>query len=154
MRLSTANKHFYHSGKTVYFGDIGPWSKTVINYFEKSGARACGYEENPAEYILEVVDKSFNAGLEIKLDWSELWATSVERQAVKAELARMKTSLSEKPGPVSDSTMLLPYAVPLKTQLWYVLGRGFTQYWRTPSYLYSKIALCLLSVSTCKLSSF
>ena len=34
-------------GQTVYFGDIGPNALTLINYFERNGARKCGDEENP-----------------------------------------------------------------------------------------------------------
>jgi hypothetical protein len=41
---------------------------------------------------------------------------------------------------------LRPFAAPFGTQLWIVLVRVFHQYWRTPSYLYSKVALCLFSV--------
>lgn len=42
-------------GETVYFGDIGDNSKTLINYFEAQGGRKCGDEENVAEYILDVI---------------------------------------------------------------------------------------------------
>ena len=34
-------------GQTVYFGDIGPNSGTLISYFERNGAAQCGPEENP-----------------------------------------------------------------------------------------------------------
>ncbi len=37
-------------GKTVYFGDIGHNSETLLNYFESNGAAKCGDDENPAEY--------------------------------------------------------------------------------------------------------
>jgi ABC-type multidrug transport system ATPase subunit len=37
-------------GKTVYFGDIGKNSETLLNYFESSGADKCGENDNPAEY--------------------------------------------------------------------------------------------------------
>lgn len=33
-------------GKTVYFGDIGEESRTLLDYFESNGARACGASEN------------------------------------------------------------------------------------------------------------
>lgn len=33
-------------GKTVYFGDIGEESQTLLDYFESNGARACGPSEN------------------------------------------------------------------------------------------------------------
>lgn len=37
-------------GKTVYFGDIGKNSETLLNYFESNGADKCGDDDNPAEY--------------------------------------------------------------------------------------------------------
>jgi ATP-binding cassette, subfamily G (WHITE), member 2, PDR len=37
-------------GRTVYFGDIGHNSETLLNYFESNGAEKCGPEDNPAEY--------------------------------------------------------------------------------------------------------
>jgi ATP-binding cassette subfamily G (WHITE) protein 2 (PDR) len=33
-------------GRTVYFGDIGTDSKTLLDYFEKNGARSCDSAEN------------------------------------------------------------------------------------------------------------
>lgn len=34
-------------GRTVYFGDLGHNSTTIIDYFERNGARKCLHEENP-----------------------------------------------------------------------------------------------------------
>lgn len=134
-------------GRTVYFGNVGPSSKTVIHYFEKNGARHCGPEENPAEWMIEVINKTEISKPEVKTDWPQVWSVSIERQAVKSELTNLQATLSSKPDTVADTAALLPYTVPLTTQSWYVICRGFQQYWRTPTYLYSKIALCLLSVS-------
>lgn len=36
-------------GRTVYFGDIGQDSRTLLDYFQGNGARECKPEENPAE---------------------------------------------------------------------------------------------------------
>ena len=36
-------------GKTVYFGDIGKNSRTLLDYFESNGAEKCGENDNPAE---------------------------------------------------------------------------------------------------------
>ena len=54
----------------------------------------------------------------------------------------MKSELHQKPID-HDPTSLDPFAAPLTTQLWTVTVRVFEQYWRTPSYLYSKTALCV-----------
>jgi ATP-binding cassette, subfamily G (WHITE), member 2, SNQ2 len=42
-------------GKTVYFGDTGEGSRTLINYFERNGGTECPPDANPAEYILEQI---------------------------------------------------------------------------------------------------
>lgn len=47
-------------GKTVYFGPIGTNSRTLLDYFETHGARKCEDEENPAEYMLDVVNSGTN----------------------------------------------------------------------------------------------
>jgi hypothetical protein len=128
----------------MYFGDIGPSSKIMTSYFERNGARPCGEDENPAEWMLEIT------GSGSEQDWPSIWNDSPEREAVKAELAMKKTELSQFAIPVtgsSDVDALRPFAAPFVTQLSVVLKRVFQQYWRTPSYLYSKVALCLFSVS-------
>lgn len=144
-------------GKTLYFGEIGGSSKTLTSYFEHNGARPCGQDENPAEWMLEVTGLA--PGSEHTQDWPAIWHNSEERRAVKAEISRMKRTLSQQPVSVKNPDALRPFAAPFGTQLWTVLTRVFQQYWRTPSYLYSKIALCLFSVTpnpskaACKVSN-
>ena len=138
-------------GKTMYFGDIGPSSKVMTSYFERNGARPCGEDENPAEWMLEIT------GSGSEQDWPSIWNDSPEREAVKAELAMKKADLSQFAIPVtgsSDADALHPFAASFITQLSVVLKRVFQQYWRTPSYLYSKVALCLFSVSIFSSFSF
>lgn len=133
-------------GKTLYFGEIGDSSRIVASYFEHNGARPCSQDENPAEWMLEITGAA--AGSESTQDWSAIWNNSGERKAVKAELARMKEELSQRPTSITDSgdaDALQPFAAAFSTQLWVVQKRVFQQYWRTPSYLYSKVALCLFS---------
>lgn len=135
----------------MYFGEIGPSSKTVISYFKRHGARSCSGRENPAEWMLAVTGAT--PGSECTQDWSAIWNSSENRKAIRTELARMKKDFSQRPvsfNDTSDPDALRPFAAPFGTQLWIVLKRVFQQYWRTPSYLYSKLALCLFSVSLMK----
>ncbi|CAI4743353.1 BGN_3a_G0047380.mRNA.1.CDS.1 [Saccharomyces cerevisiae] len=55
MYYSSTISYFLNSGQTIYFGEIGKNSSSVIKYFEKEGARKCQQNENPAEYILEAI---------------------------------------------------------------------------------------------------
>lgn len=130
-------------GKTLYFGEIGESSQTLTNYFRRNGARPCHHNENPAEWMFEVTGAV--PGSEPTQDWPAIWNKSEERKTIKAELASMRETLSEHSISTDDPDALRPFAAPLVAQLWIVLRRVFQQYWRTPSYLYSKVALCLFS---------
>lgn len=74
-------------GKTLYFGVVGDSSKTPTNQFELNGARLCGQDENPAEWMLEVTGAASGDG------WPAVWNDSEEHKVIKAELARMMEEL-------------------------------------------------------------
>lgn len=125
-------------GKTVYFGPIGEQSRTLLDYFEANGARACDDSENPAEYMLDVVNQGTNSHGE---DWFDVWKKSNESTAVQTEIDRIH---KERQGaPVDDDTAAShsEFAMPFWFQLWQVTYRVFQQYWRMPSYIMSKWAL-------------
>jgi ATP-binding cassette, subfamily G (WHITE), member 2, PDR len=127
-------------GKTVYFGEIGQKSKTLSDYFEHKGSRPCGPEENPAEWMLDVIGAA--PGSTNTIDWPQIWRESDERKAIQKTLAEMKHQLfAEKPAE-NDPMALREFAAPFGAQLLFVTIRVFQQYWRTPSYLYSKTLLC------------
>ena len=129
-----------YGGKTVYFGDIGHNSKILTNYFESNGARQCGVEENPAEWMLDIVGAA--PGSQNTIDWAEVWRESPEKVQIRETLAEMKKDLSQLPVE-SDKNALREFAEDFWIQLTAVTIRVFQQYWRTPYYLYSKTLLCL-----------
>lgn len=129
-------------GRTVYFGDIGRDSKTLTSYFERNGSRKCGVEENPAEWMLDVIGAA--PGSQNTIDWPQIWRESAEKQACRDTLAEMKQKLSQEPVD-NDPVALREFAEPFGFQLITVTTRIFEQYWRTPSYLYSKTLLCTSS---------
>jgi ABC-type multidrug transport system ATPase subunit len=125
-------------GKTVYFGDIGDNSRTLLDYFETNGGRQCGDDENPAEYMLEVVNKGQNDKGE---DWHELWRGSPEREAVMQEMEAIHREKQQEPQAQGEAAKHTEFAMPLVTQVRIVTHRIFQQYWRMPSYILSKFAL-------------
>lgn len=129
-------------GRTVYFGEIGEKSKVLTSYFERHGSRKCGEDENPAEWMLDVIGAA--PGSTNTIDWPATWKQSEEKVAVKAHLAELKRDLSQLPVD-SDPESLHSYAAPFGQQLSAVTTRVFEQYWRTPVYLYSKTVLCTSS---------
>lgn len=132
-------------GKTVYFGDIGNKSSTLSNYFEKNGASKLPADANPAEWMLEVIGAA--PGSHSDIDWPAVWRDSPERQAVHQHLAELKDTLSQKPTETSqaDASDYNEFAAPFAVQLWECLIRVFSQYWRSPIYIYSKTALSILT---------
>jgi ATP-binding cassette subfamily G (WHITE) protein 2 (PDR) len=134
-------------GKPVYFGDIGPGSSTVVSYFERNGAKPCPLEANPAEWIMETI--GCTPGSHSDIDWSEVWRQSPEYIQVHRELDEMQQTLrSESLDHLSRShDDYQEFAAPFIVQLWECLKRVNQQYWRTPTYIYSKTALCLLTVT-------
>ncbi|KAL4942605.1 hypothetical protein BDV06DRAFT_235334 [Aspergillus oleicola] len=125
-------------GRTVYFGDIGENSRTMVDYFERYGADPCPTDGNPAEWMLHVIGAA--PGSSAIRDWAETWKSSPEFTQVRQELDRLEASGADSTG---DSTVShQQYAAPFHIQLWLCTKRVFEQYWRTPSYIYSKLVLC------------
>ena len=135
-------------GRTVYFGEIGERSATMTKYFEKNGARPCRPEENPAEWMLEVIGSA--PGSHTDVDWPAVWRESPEIAGVHHQLAELKEELPRlrpiRTGEAAaDKASYRAFAAPFGVQLAECLWRVFAQYWRTPSYIYSKLALSVLT---------
>ena len=129
-------------GQTVYFGDLGKNCQTLIDYFEKYGGHPCPPEANPAEWMLEVIGAA--PGSKATQDYFEVWRNSSEFAEVNRELDEMENELVKLPVD-KDPENLKEFAAPFWLQYLIVTKRVFEQYWRTPSYTYSKVSLCLLS---------
>ncbi|GME76728.1 unnamed protein product [Ambrosiozyma monospora] len=82
-------------GQTVYFGDIGEHSRTLLNYFESQGARKCSDEENPAEYILEAIGAGATAS--VNEDWYQKWVNSPNCAAVTQEIEKLISDTAKLP---------------------------------------------------------
>ncbi|KAL2848368.1 ABC-2 type transporter-domain-containing protein [Aspergillus pseudoustus] len=127
-------------GRTVYFGDIGENSRTMVEYFERYGAHPCAPDDNPAEWMLHVIGAA--PGSTAICDWAETWKSSPEFAQVRHELEWLQTSNVDLDSDQEQNVPHLQYAAPFHVQLWLCTRRVFEQYWRTPSYLCSKLILC------------
>ncbi|KAI0469153.1 ABC-2 type transporter-domain-containing protein [Xylaria cf. heliscus] len=127
-------------GKTVYFGEIGENSHTLTSYFERHGAPKCPPTANPAEWMLDAIGAA--PGSSTDRDWFQTWRESPEYRDVKAELQRLNDEAPELPPPTEDDQSFREHAAPFMTQFKEVTYRVFQQYWRNPTYIYSKAALC------------
>ncbi|KAJ5858866.1 hypothetical protein N7534_004143 [Penicillium rubens] len=131
-------------GKTVYFGEVGQGAKALMDYFVRNGGSSCPPGRNPAEHMLEVIGAARGAQA-TDIDWPAVWRNSPEYLAVRSELAKLR-ELANNLSPVSDpgdKSSYAEFAAPFSEQLTHVGRRVFQQYWRTPSYVYSKALLTI-----------
>jgi len=137
-------------GRTVYFGEVGKNASVLTKYFERNGAFACPEDANPAEWMLEAIGAAPGSSTEV--DWHSTWRDSPEYKEVQRELQRLKEErpqITEPSASPADKASYREFAAPFTFQLWEVTKRVFVQYWRTPSYIYSKALLCVSSVRCC-----
>ncbi|KAH8895219.1 hypothetical protein GQ53DRAFT_714839 [Thozetella sp. PMI_491] len=127
-------------GRTVYFGDIGPDCRTLIDYFEGKLAVPCGADENPAEWMLKVIGAA--PGAHTDRDWADTWRSSPEYTTMRRDLEQLETLRTIAADPDAGEETGTAYAAPFHVQFIECTKRVFQQYWRTPSYIYSKLILC------------
>ncbi|KPM39725.1 ATP-binding cassette transporter CGR1 [Neonectria ditissima] len=135
-------------GKTVYFGDLGKESTTLLDYFERNGAPPCAHDANPAEYMLQIIQPPADGSESI--DWHQVWRNSPEYQAVKKELGRLNalpvTESAESDSiNAGDKSQHQEFVASFSTQFWEVLVRTWKHFWRSPNYIWSKIILIVIS---------
>jgi energy-coupling factor transporter ATP-binding protein EcfA2 len=126
-------------GRTVYFGDVGRNSKVLLDYFARNGASQCPAGTNPAEYMLEAIGAA--PGAHTLIAWPAVWKESAEYASVQDELARLRDLVSQPSAVIDSEGTHQEFAAPFTTQFRAVALRCAQQYWRTPSYIYSKAVL-------------
>ncbi|KAG0663045.1 ATP-binding cassette transporter snq2 [Maudiozyma exigua] len=126
-------------GQTVYFGDIGNNSDILISYFEKYGARKCSPTENPAEYILEVIGAGATEVTDV--DWHQVWLNSEEGQRAREEVDENILDLAHKHSMSERNDRPRKYATSYFYQFKYVYLRTALTFWRSTSYIISKLML-------------
>jgi ATP-binding cassette subfamily G (WHITE) protein 2 (PDR) len=139
-------------GRTVYYGDVGRNSQILVDYFVRNGGPQCPPDANPAEWMLEVIGAA--PGSHTDIDWHQTWRDSPEYADVQRHLAELKVERSQMADALQrtvsvqkreDKAAYREFAAPFGQQLAATTSRVFQQYWRTPSYIYSKTILCISS---------
>ncbi|KAG6829831.1 hypothetical protein H0H92_003374 [Tricholoma furcatifolium] len=124
-------------GETVYFGDLGKNATTLINYFERNGSRRCLPDENPAEFMLDVIGAGATATS--TQNWHDIWTKSEEARSLQSEVDAIHTEGRNRP-PIVE-TLHHEFATPWFTQVALLLKRNARAYWRDPTYLMAKLVL-------------
>ena len=83
-----------NGGHTVYFGDIGPNSRTVREYFARYGA-VFPQDANPAEYMLITIGAGKTPRIGHR-DWKDIWLDSPEFQLIKEEIRKLRRSAASR----------------------------------------------------------
>lgn len=120
-------------GETVYFGEIGKDSCTLLEYFKKNGAVA-GADENPAEFMLEAIGAGSTRAIGGH-DWGKVWAASPEFVQIKKDIEVIK--VNAKDDEIKTGTQ--EYATPLTYQIKAVLHRNNLIWWRSPDYDFTRL---------------
>ncbi|KAL5337551.1 hypothetical protein BJX70DRAFT_409126 [Aspergillus crustosus] len=130
-------------GRTIYFSDIRENSSTLTSYFVQNGSQILPPGDNLAEWMLDVIGAA--PGTHSNIDWVNTWRESPEYGKVREHLSELKSTLLAKLVDKSDISALSEFAAPFYVQLWECLVRVFAQYYHTPTYIWSKAALCVLT---------
>ncbi|KAF7798180.1 hypothetical protein EIP86_009397 [Pleurotus ostreatoroseus] len=128
-------------GQTVYFGDIGHNSTTLLSYFERHGARACKPEENPAEYILQAIGAGATATTD--RDWHQIWKDSDEFQGAQREIEAIHEEGRKRP-PV-QTKLQSEYATSWWYQVVTLFQRDCQAHWRDPTFVMAKLVMCIFA---------
>ncbi|KAL2010264.1 hypothetical protein VTN00DRAFT_6071 [Thermoascus crustaceus] len=112
-------------GKTVYFGEIGPNSSTLIQYFEKNGALHV--------QITQIPRSTFSTRSEPERQHKP------RRTGLKSGSQALNGNSSQKEIDTSSG-----YAMPWFQQYIAVQKHLFQQYWRSPVYILSKVFINLI----------
>ena len=122
----------------MYFGDIGPDSHTMLEYFESNGAPHYEDYENPAEYILRAIGAGVNS--KVTQDWTATWKASPESHEVHAELARI-----EERGDANEAAHgKHHFATSGRNEFFEVYRRMNLMWWRNPTYNYGRFMLVVI----------
>lgn len=120
-------------GETVYFGDTGDKFSTLIKYFESNGSKHILEGENPAEWMLDVIGAGATASS--KQNWHAIWTESAEKKAVDAYLREEHPGLE-----IPQIRMPTVWEQFVQVQL-----RVFRDFWRSPTYIISKLVLNIMA---------
>ncbi|KAF1845157.1 uncharacterized protein K460DRAFT_394877 [Cucurbitaria berberidis CBS 394.84] len=129
-------------GRTVYFGELGQDSQTLIGYLEGNGAKKCPPHTNPAEYMLDAIGAG-NPDYKGQ-DWGDVWAKSAENEKLGKEIQDI-ISNRRNAAKNEEARDDREYAMPYPQQWLAVVRRSFVAIWRDPPYVIGVTSLHIIT---------
>ncbi|GMF22712.1 unnamed protein product [Phytophthora fragariaefolia] len=135
-------------GRTVFFGDVGPECRDLVQYFEQlPGVSPLQPEVNPATWMLECIGAGVNTGGKTlgnteMIDFADIFRTSQLQERLNAAM--------REPGVACPSqsqvelTFTTKRAAGAIVQLHLLVQRSFRSYWRTASYNITRAGISLI----------
>jgi len=127
-------------GECIYFGDIGPDSHILLDYFRRNGAD-CPPDANPAEWMLDAIGAGQTRRIGDR-DWGDIWRTSPELGMLKEEIVKIKENRVQTVRRNSNPNVRKAekeYASPLWHQIKVVGRRTHLTFWRSPNYGFTRL---------------
>jgi len=120
-------------GLSVYYGELGFQSRTLIKYFKGHGATKIKPGDNPANWMLRVMQES-------ETDFAEIYLQNPEYAKLKKEIEAARAE----PPKELEITYSTEFAVPTSERQKLMNRRLITIYWRSPAYNYSRLMVCIV----------
>ncbi|KAI0437784.1 ABC transporter PeaB1 [Xylaria telfairii] len=127
-------------GRLAYDGPLGDGCSLALDYFARY-AQPCKADENPAEYLVQVVRGPAPSGTEKnegRYPFASIWLSSGE---CAARNKQRESTIAGGPGARSTLHAEHTYAVSLLAQFRVTMRRTWLYYWRDPDYFVSKLLM-------------
>jgi ABC-type multidrug transport system ATPase subunit len=156
-------------GQTVFYGDLGPESSELIDYFEAAPeVSPCG-RHNPATWMLDLIGAG-TGGSSSTLDYHDYYRKSMLCEVNTVKINTLCSVVADTPkaeeeggeegegeeegdsalrthGGQSDASgndNLDDSRASYATQFWLLLKRGFASYWRNPDYNFVRMVISII----------
>lgn len=122
-------------GQVVYHGELGEKDcSTLVSYFESKGAKSIALGDNPANWMLRVLDSS-TVG-----DLADQYVEAVEYADLKKELEDIHSNQE----PEMKVEFTEEFAAPGRTRRFAINRRLRIIYWRSPTYNYARLLVSVV----------
>ncbi|KAE9028652.1 ABC transporter G family member 38 [Phytophthora fragariae] len=135
-------------GRTVFFGDVGPQCRDLVQYFEQlPGVSPLQPEANPATWMLECIGAGVNAGDKsfgnvAAIDFADIFQASKLQEQLDAAMREPGVACPSESR--AEMTFATKRAAGALVQLRFLVQRSFRSYWRTASYNITRAGISLI----------